>query len=60
MPKRATVTKREFQTINALIVLMELDERYVYMDAEEMSAEAGEPITEAMMEEARSWVTRMA
>ena len=47
-----------FQTINAIMVLMDLDERYYYMDAEEMSKEAGETITEKMMEEARKWIKR--
>lgn len=47
-----------YQTVSAIIVLMQLDERYTEMSAEEMSEEAGETITEKMMEEARKWIKR--
>lgn len=53
-----------FQTVNALIVLMTCDERYVEMDADDLNEELGDKfesrITEKMMDEARKNVGKGA
>lgn len=48
---------KKFQVVNALIVLMTIDESFMFMSKSELSKEIGVHwITDEMVEEAKEWV----